>query len=104
MTFAVVIKDEAHRNILRNTKWWQEHHSTEKATEWMDAVYQQLAELSTMPERHGLAAEDGSYPFRLHQKLVGLGSTPRYRALFRIQSDTVEVLTLLAAEQDQWPG
>jgi hypothetical protein len=100
MKFEVTIREEAHANILRNAQWWADHHSLNKAEEWMAEVYHQIKELRTLPERHGLAREDCDFSFELRQKLVGLGPKPSYRVLFRIVGNCVEVLTLLAAEQD----
>ena len=102
MKFQLRIKDEAQTNILRNAVWWSDHHSHLKAEEWIYAVYQQIDDLVSMPERHGLARENVEFPFDLRQKLVGLGPRPSYRVLFRIVGNYVEVLTFLAAEEDDW--
>jgi hypothetical protein len=104
MKFEVDIREEAHVNILRNAVWWADHHSLNKAEEWMAEVYRQISDLRTMPERHGLAHEDNEFPFELRQKLVGLGPRPSYRVLFRIVENCVEVLTFLAADQEDWHG
>ena len=104
MKFEVTLRDEAHANILRNAQWWADHHSLKQADEWMAEVYRQINELRTLPERHGLALESSEFSFELRQKLVGLGPKPSYRVLFRIVGNRVEVLTLLAAEQDDWQG
>lgn len=102
MKFELAIREEAHTNILRNAVWWSDHHSLSKAEEWMTEVYRQIEDLRTMPERHGLARENSEFPFDLRQKLVGLGPRPSYRVLFRVTENLVEVLTFLAAEQDDW--
>lgn len=68
----------------------------------MAEVYRQIRELRTLTERHGLAREDSEFSFQLRQKLVGLGTKTSYRVLFRIVGNCVKVLTLLAAEQDDW--
>jgi plasmid stabilization system protein ParE len=104
MTFTVRIEQEAHDNIQGNALWWTENHSPDQAIKWERAVYDQLRELATMPERHGLAFESNEFPFDLHQQLLGIGKTRTYRALFRIEESTVVVLTFLAAEQDDWQG
>ncbi|MEM8671631.1 MAG: hypothetical protein AAGG48_29195 [Planctomycetota bacterium] len=101
MTFDVVIKQEAHDAILRNALWWRDHHSVDQAIEWQATIYSQLAELQSMPERHGLAPENHRFPFELRQQLLGKGKRGSYRALFRIEGSTVEVLGFYAAEQDE---
>ena len=105
MTFDLVIKEEAHVNIQRNAMWWAINHSPDEAIAWQASIYKQLEQLRTMPERFGLARENDYVPFELRQQLVGTGKNPSYRALFRINGSTVEVLTFQAAEQDDWqPG
>ncbi len=102
MKFEVTVREEAHANIFRNAEWWLENHSPTKAEQWLIEVYRQIGELTTMPERHGLAPESDKFAFDLRQKFVGLGSKPSYKALFRIDANRVEVLTFLASEQDAW--
>lgn len=104
MTFTVCIEQEAHDNIQKNALWWAEKHSPEQAITWERAMYDQIRELETMPQRHGLARENDEFPFELRQKLLGTGKRPSYRALFCIEESTVVVLTFLAAEQDDWHG
>ncbi len=51
MNFVVIVSTEAQDNILRNALWWADHHSPTQAELWMDTVYQQIAQLDTMPEQ-----------------------------------------------------
>ena len=100
MTFDVRIETPALRSIQRNAFWWADHHSPDEAVAWENAIFHQIEELRTMPERHGLARENGEFSFELRQQLLGTGTKPTYRALFRIEGSTVHVLEFLAAEQD----
>ncbi len=100
MTFDVVIYQQAHAALERNALWWAENHSPEQAMQWQQAIYRQIGELRTMPERHGLARENDEFPFELRQQLLGTGNRPTYRAVFAITESTVHVLDFLAAEQD----
>lgn len=38
MTFHVSVLPQARRDIDRNADWWADHHSTEQALRWSDAV------------------------------------------------------------------
>ena len=102
MAFEVIIEQPAHESIERNAVWWAQHHSANAALEWQEIIYRQIAELATMPERHGLAHENSEFPFDLRQKLIGKGKRPSYRVLFTIRESTVHVLGFLAAEQADW--
>lgn len=102
MAFEVIIEQSAHESISRNAVWWAQNHSAKQAMEWQETIYKQIAELATMPERHGLAHENKEFPFDLRQKLVGKGKSPTYRVLFTIRQSKVHVLEFLAAEQNDW--
>jgi plasmid stabilization system protein ParE len=94
MRFRVSILPQAIRDVDRNADWWAEHHSVEQALQWSDAVYDQLETLADFPESNGLSAESGEFPYKIRDKLVGLGSRLTYRAVFTIKGDTVYVLTV----------
>ena len=100
MSFRVLIEETAHRDIRRHALWWAENHSVNEAIKWNAAIYEQLEELGTMPTRHPLAAENSAFPFEIHEKIVGLGSTRGYRAIFKIVENEVHVLTVRSAAQD----
>lgn len=102
MRFKLHISIRAHGDIDRNADWWANNHSLEQALHWSEAVYDQLETLREFPESHALSAENDEFPYEIRDKLVGLGPRPRsYRAVFTIKGDTVYVLTVQAAEQDQ---
>ena len=45
----------------KNAIWWATNRSAEEAMAWKDAIYEQLEQLQVMPERHGLAHENGEF-------------------------------------------
>lgn len=100
MKFRVSILPQARRDVDRNADWWARHHSIEQALQWSNAVYDQLESLANFPESNGLSAESGEFPYKIRDKLVGLGSRPGYRAVFTIRDDTVFVLTVRRSAQD----
>lgn len=59
----------------------------------------QLQTLDSIPESHSLSAENDDFPYEIRDKLVGLGSRPRYRAVFTVKGNDVFVLTVQAGEQ-----
>ena len=56
--------------------------------------------LDMFPESNPLAFENPDFPYELREAHFGLGSRPGYRILFTIVGDTVNVLTVKAAEED----
>ncbi len=100
MKFRVSILPQARRDIDRNADGWAEHHSVERALQWSDQVYDQLATLAEFPERNGLSAENGEFPYTIRDKLVGLGSRRSHRDVFTIKGDTVFVLSVRRGAQN----
>ena len=99
MSFRLTITSQARGDIDRNADWWAGHHSLEQALSWSDAVYDQLETLRDFAESHALSLENESFLFEIRDKLVGLGSRRRYRAVFTIRNDEVVVLMVRAAEE-----
>jgi plasmid stabilization system protein ParE len=96
----LIILPQAKADVLRNAAWWADHHSSEQAAIWLDAVQSQLESLAEFPESHSLSAENDDFPYAIRDKLLGLGSRPSYRAVFTIKGDTVFVLTVRRSAQD----
>ncbi len=101
MTFRLTILPRAHRDIDRNAEWWADHHSLQEGIVWADTIYDQIETLRDFPEAHALSAENAEFPYEIRDKLVGLGSRRRYRAVFTIKGDELFVLTVRAAEEDR---
>jgi plasmid stabilization system protein ParE len=91
---------QAKADVQRNAKWWAQHHSSELAATWLDAIQSQLTTLVDFPESHSLSAENDAFPYEIHDKLLGLGSRPTNRAIFTIKNENVYVLTVRRASQD----
>ena len=100
MSFNVTIQETAHQDIQRNALWWAHNHSVDEAIKWKAVIYEQLRELETMPNRHPLAVENPAFSFDIREKLVGLGHSPGYRAVFTIVENEVHVLTVRRGAQD----
>ncbi|MEQ8791957.1 MAG: type II toxin-antitoxin system RelE/ParE family toxin [Pirellulaceae bacterium] len=100
MTFRVVILPRAEADIEANARWWASSHSPEQAAQWFDAVHEQLKSLSDSPEINGFSAENDAFPYKIRDKLLGLGSRRSYRAVFTIKGEAVYVLTVRRASQD----
>ena len=99
MSFEFNITRQAQRDIDRNSIWWANQHSTEQATNRSNTVYDQLESIPESPLIHSISNENDQIQFELREKLVGLGSKPRYRALFMVKDNMVYVLSVRAAEQ-----
>ena len=100
MKLRVVILPQAIRDIDRNAGWWAERHSVDQAILWSETVYRQLESLAEFPQRNGLSAENGEFPYEIRDKLVGVGSRRTHRAIFTIKDDTVFVLSIRRGAQD----
>lgn len=101
MKYRVNITRRARVDISRNAKWWADHHSVEQSLNWADTIYDQLESLQDSPQSNSLSTETGEFGIELRDKLVGLGSHRRYRAVFTIREHEVIVLAVRATEQDR---
>ena len=104
MTYTVIVHDRAISDIERNAQWWADHHSSSQALRWYEAAFAVIYGLDTMPERHGLSAENDSFPYEIRDLLFGLGPRPSYRAVFTIKDGEVHVLCVRrSSEAPLWP-
>ena len=101
MKFRLTVTSRAHDDINRNADWWAAKHSLEQALKWADAVYDQLESVLQFPKSHSLSLENGEFPYEIRDKLVGLGSRPRYRAVFTVRGDEIFVLAVRAGQEDR---
>jgi len=101
MNYRVTILPRAEADIERNASWWVARYSTQQAADWFWTVRDQLETLSESPESYGLSVENDLFPYEIRDKLVGLGSRLRYRAIFTIRNDEVFVLAVRAGEEDR---
>ena len=104
MIYRVVLLPKAKSDIVRNARWWAEHHSAEQAACWVNTGEEQIESLQQFPESHAFSPENDHFEIEIRDKLVGLGSRRRYRAVFTIRGSEVFVLTLRAAEQGPLEG
>lgn len=100
MMYRVLVSRQAISDVIRNANWWAEHHSRDKAAQWQAAIFAKMYALESSPDSNALAYENDDFPYELREAHFGLGSRPGYRILFTIVDDTVNVLTVKAAEED----
>ncbi len=100
MAFSVRITTRAFNDIRQNIEWWSQHRSAEQAGQWCDLVFKQIDGLSVMPESYSLASENHKTPYELREMHVGLSGKTTHRVLFRIQSETIEVLAVRHVSSD----
>ena len=100
MAYTVRITTRAFNDIRQNIEWWSEHRSAVQAGEWCDLVLRQIDGLSVMPESFPFAAENHKTQYELREMHVGLSGKTTHRVLFRIQSETIEVLAVRHVSAD----
>lgn len=100
MAFSVRITTRAFNDIRQNIEWWSEHRSAEQADEWCDLVLRQIDSLRVMPQSYPFAAETQKTQYELREMHVGLSGKTTHRVLFRIQTETIEVLAVRHVSAD----
>ena len=76
MSNRLIILPQAKADVQRNAEWWADHHSSEQAAIWLDAIQSQLESIADYPESHSLSAENDEFPYEIRDKRLGLGSRP----------------------------
>lgn len=92
--YTVLVTEPAHRDMQEQRDWWAEHRSAEQAVRWYADFFRALLTLEKSPELHPRAAEDGLWPFAVHQLNFDLGRQPTHRALYVIRKTEVIVLRI----------
>ncbi|MGC3966124.1 MAG: type II toxin-antitoxin system RelE/ParE family toxin [Pirellulales bacterium] len=84
-----------------SAEWWAHERSPEQAERWYAGIRQAVAGLAEHPEQWPQAAESSEFAYVLREILYGLGPRPTHRAVFTIVKQTVVVLSVRHAAQDQ---
>jgi toxin ParE1/3/4 len=71
--------------------WLLSQHAGDAGIRWFLSLKDEIDSLATFPERCALAPENTKFPFEVRQLLYGR-RPHRYRILFTIDGDTVNVL------------
>lgn len=102
MSLQVAITEEARCNISENADWWAEHRSVDQARRWKEEVKLQILRLPESAPQCPHSRENGRplFKYELWDKLVGLGRGTSHRIVFTIQSETIIVLAVRSAGQD----
>lgn len=90
MTYRVVTLPSAERDIEQAANWIAQD-SPRGARIWIEGLERAISFLSALPERCPLAPEAGAFEEEIRQLLYGRRRS-RYRVLFRIRGNTVEIL------------
>jgi plasmid stabilization system protein ParE len=101
MTYAVVITEQAAREMEDAAEWWARERSAEQAERWYSGIRQAISGLAEQPQRRPLAAENVDFSYELRELHFGLGSRPTHRAVFAIVKQTVVVLAVRHVAQDR---
>lgn len=101
MTYAVVVTEQAAREMEESAAWWARERSVEQAERWYAGIRAAISTLAERPERWPQAAEDGDFPYPVRELHYGVGSHPTHRAVFTIVRETVVVLTVRHGAQDR---
>lgn len=100
MSRPVILTEPAFEHFRRNAQWWATHHSVEQAERWYAGFLKELESLEDNPERCPLARENVNFPYELRELHYGVGPRSTHRALFIIRPDSVLILAIRHAAQD----
>ncbi len=104
MSLPLVMMPEAHEGLLRNARWWAENHSVPQAERWYGGFVDALERLPDRLYQYPLARENDAFPIEVREMYYGVSSHTTHRALYTIRPDSVVVLSIRGAgEQDATP-
>jgi plasmid stabilization system protein ParE len=90
MTYRVIVLPGAESEIASAVAWIAEH-SPVAAARWLEGIRQAVSTLSEMPSRCPVAGDDFGSEVVVRQLFYGRRRN-RYRILFTVKGDTVQVL------------
>lgn len=94
MSYAVVVTEQAAREIEDAAHWWACERSAEQAERWYAGIRNAIATLAENPQRCPVAAERHDFSYELRELYFGLGSRPTHRIVFTTVKQTAIVLTV----------
>lgn len=98
MRFSVHISRRAKEDI-RELSQWIAKHSRAGAFRWLDVLEEVVDRLAASADSYALAAESPSLPFPVHEVSFRTPKGRRYRALFSVDGNRVDVLCIRAPGQ-----
>jgi plasmid stabilization system protein ParE len=101
MSLPVILQREAEDQIVASARWWAEHRSVEQSERWFVGIIKAIDSLDKKASQYPLARENEHFPYELRQMNFGLGNRSTHRVLFAIRPDSVSVLTVRHAAQDE---
>jgi len=96
MKYQVVVEKPAKQEIDNAFYWGKEQWGARQAQKWFNSLMKAIAKLETFPNRHPLAPESDEFQIEIRQIIF-----QRYRILFLVGDDTVNVLYLRQAYHDK---
>jgi plasmid stabilization system protein ParE len=91
MSYRVILTGRALRDRDEAYQWYRSNYSAEYANRWYEALCIALDSLESNPLRCFRSREDDLFPFDVRELLIGQ-RRKNYRALFRVDGETVAVL------------
>jgi len=96
MKYQVVVEKPAKQEIDQAYYWGREKWGVRQAKKWFNTLMEAIAKLETFPNRHPLAPESEEFNIEIRQIIF-----QRYRILFLVGDDTVNVLHFRDAYHDK---
>lgn len=98
MTYEVLITPRAEWQLNAIADWIAKN-APKAADRWFNRFVDALLTLAEHPRRCSIAPESESFPYEVRQLLFG--RRRNYRALFTIHADSVVILSIRHAAQDE---
>jgi len=94
--YTVFLTSKCELEIAETALWWAENRNADQAVAWLEGLHETLATLRENPDHLAVFREQSLYEWKYTYRriLFGLGKKPTHRAIYRIQGETVYVITV----------
>ena len=96
MTYQVSLTSKCELEIAETALWWSENRNADQALAWFEGLHETLETLRENPARLAVFREQSLYDWKYTYRriLFGLSKKPTHRAIYRIQDETVYVVSV----------
>lgn len=101
MKYRVILTATAERGLREAIRWLSHQTSPGVIARWYDGLIRKVETLQTHPARCPLAVENEKFPQEIRELLYGRQGRGKYRILFTIADDTVQILYIRHAARDE---
>jgi len=88
----VIVPSPLLLQLVRMAEWWADHRSADQALRWFEEIEATIESLGEQQAIHSAAPDLERFPFKVYQKLFGIGRHYTHRILYRIEEAEIVII------------